>query len=42
MLRIGRVSVAIRLLVHFSCTEAAKVSAGQRPFEQIKVSFLGL
>ena len=42
MLRIGRVSVPIRLLVYFSCVEAAEVSAGQGPAGQVKVSFLCL
>jgi hypothetical protein len=42
VLRIGRVSVTIRLLVYFSCTEAAEVSAGQGPVGQIKVSSLCL
>ena len=42
MLRIGRVSVPIRLLVYFSCAEAAEVSAGQGPAGQVKVSFLCL
>jgi hypothetical protein len=42
MLRIDRVSVTICLLLHFSCTEAAEVSAGQGPVGQIKASFLCL
>ena len=42
LLRIGRVSVPIRLLVYFSCAEAAEVSAGQGPAGQVKVSFLCL